>query len=600
MNVAGGEVDVIVIGAGIAGCAAARALSGQGISVRILEARSRVGGRLWTEDGYDIGGHWIHGTEGNPITNLARGWGLPLIYVGGDTSYIGWWDRLCFPAPDAPDKDRSIIAADRLFDRLEQRRDHAGTDADFAAAVRAELAASGAPDTLADWHIDLVVRDDCAADRRQMSVGHWDEGYEVHGYGDSVIIGGMQQLVERLAVGLDIRFGDPVVRVGAQGDLCEVITAGGHRHRAARVIVTLPLGVLKAGTVAFDPPLPAAKQRAIARLGFGNLTKLRVLYDEPCWPVGQYAFGLLPPPGGTAPTVAVNQMLLGAPPGLIMPIGAPDGIALEQMSPADQRTYAIAVMQRNFGDVPEPRAVEVSGWSSDPFARGTYSFAAVGSTAEDFAELARPVGDQLFFAGEATSPHQWATIHGAYVSGLTAAVAITGDASLLPPFHFTENRRWRAQTLRANRFLALRRRDLGQAEIERRVASLRASALFTDIGWSELAMLATMFEEQSLAAGAWLCARGDAADRVFLVATGELEVMGDGDRVVACIGPGQLAGEYGMFGAARRTAGLRATQPTLIYALDYVRFRRFLLAFPEVALDLLGAGIGRLLPPATD
>ena len=126
MNVAGGDVDVIVIGAGIAGCAAARALSGQGISVRILEARSRVGGRLWTEDGYDIGGHWIHGTEGNPITNLARGWGLPLIYVGGDTSYIGGWDRLCFPAPDAPDKDRSIFAADRLFDRLEQRRDHAG------------------------------------------------------------------------------------------------------------------------------------------------------------------------------------------------------------------------------------------------------------------------------------------------------------------------------------------------------------------------------------------------------------------------------------------------------------------------------------------
>jgi monoamine oxidase len=78
---------VVVIGAGIAGLAAANALRDQLVDVVVVEARDRVGGRIWTVDGVDLGAHWIHGTEGNPVTTIARERNLSTLYVGGDSTY---------------------------------------------------------------------------------------------------------------------------------------------------------------------------------------------------------------------------------------------------------------------------------------------------------------------------------------------------------------------------------------------------------------------------------------------------------------------------------------------------------------------------------
>ena len=84
---------IVVVGAGLAGLAAASALARKGLEVEVIEARTRVGGRLHTVDGVDLGAHWIHGTEGNPITNLARRVGLPTVFVGGDPTYTGGWEH---------------------------------------------------------------------------------------------------------------------------------------------------------------------------------------------------------------------------------------------------------------------------------------------------------------------------------------------------------------------------------------------------------------------------------------------------------------------------------------------------------------------------
>src|SRR5437762_11935991 len=85
---------ILVLGAGIAGLAAARALSQLGYEVTILEARDRIGGRCWTVDDVDLGAQWIHSTEGNPVSTLARELGLSTLFVGGDSTYLGGWDEL--------------------------------------------------------------------------------------------------------------------------------------------------------------------------------------------------------------------------------------------------------------------------------------------------------------------------------------------------------------------------------------------------------------------------------------------------------------------------------------------------------------------------
>ncbi len=581
--------DVIVVGAGLAGLAAARALTETGRDVVVIEARARTGGRVWSEDGFDHGAHWIHGTEGNPLTNLARRWDLPLMFVGGDSSYVGGWDRLVFPAAISPDKDASIIAADRLFDTLEDQRHHHPAPISLGAAVERHANA------LSRWHIDLVVRDDCATEPSSLSLHGWDEGYEVHGYGDSVIVGGMQQITDRLADGLDIRLGTKVCTIRQDDGEGVTVTTDDGEFRARCAVITLPLGVLKSGSVEFDPPLPAEKRDAIDRLGFGNLAKLRVEFAEPFWPTRQYAFGLLAPPGASAPTIAVNHLLLDRRPALVMPIGGPVAEWLERLDQEALHNWTMAALRHNFGaDIADPKIIDCTRWSLDPLALGTYCHAAVGTGAREFAAMAAPAG-RLYFAGEACSRHQWATMHGAYVSGLQAAADIAEEPTLLPPHHFTENRRWRAQTQRANRFLNLRRNEMGAAEIERRVALLSGSPVFENVEWAELAMLATMLEPRSLTAGATLCRFGDPAEEVFLLANGALHVIDSKGGIIGHVESGALVGEYGMFGKSKRAAGLVAAKDSDLLALDYARFRRFLLAFPQTALDLLEAGLGRLL-----
>ena len=91
---------VAVVGAGLAGLIAARTLADHDVEVVVIEARDRIGGRCWTQNGVDLGAHWIHGTEGNPITNLARQLAVPTLFVGGDSSYSGGWDHLVVHGPD--------------------------------------------------------------------------------------------------------------------------------------------------------------------------------------------------------------------------------------------------------------------------------------------------------------------------------------------------------------------------------------------------------------------------------------------------------------------------------------------------------------------
>lgn len=393
-------IDVAIIGAGPAGIAAGRALLASGRSVLLIEARGRIGGRTLTLPfagrPVDLGAHWLHAGPINPVVRLARS--------------LGW--RMA----RAPQERHLFVdgrparaAEDRAYEMAFARADAALTRG--AGGVR-DVAADALPQ-LGPWKAPVAAITGLVCGRPLRDISHAD--FASAEYADNLFApGGFGALLARLGRGLPVRLGAPVSAVDWSGKGVSIETPAG-RIAARACIVTVPPIVLQRGAVRFSPALPQATGEAIAR--FRPAIYEHVLLR---WPGAPFR-------GRDRIATLTGRRLPGL--GLLTRL---DGTALhyleldapmtEGLGPRGEAQLARDMLAAQFGRraLRGLQALHATSWRTDPWSMSSWSCAPPGAAGiRD--QLAEPVGDKVFFAGEATDHLQWGTVGGAWAQGERAA-----------------------------------------------------------------------------------------------------------------------------------------------------------------------------------
>ncbi|OAY51110.2 hypothetical protein MANES_05G151700v8 [Manihot esculenta] len=489
---------IIVVGAGPAGLTAARHLDRQGFSVTLIEARNRIGGRVYTDRSslsvpVDLGASIITGVEADvaterrpdPSSLICAQLGLELTVLNSDcplydivtrekvptdldeeleAEYNSLLDDMVLLVAQKGEHAMKMSLEDGLEYALKSRRmARPGTDIDETELQNAMdnfsvsktcSSDGGVPEKncskeeilsplerrVMNWHF-AHLEYGCAALLKEVSLPYWNQDDVYGGFGGAhcMIKGGYSNVAESLCEGLCIHLNHVVTDISyntketglSENNLhhkVKVSTSNGGEFFGDAVLITVPLGCLKAETIKFNPQLPQWKYSSIQRLGFGVLNKVVLEFPEVFWDDSVDYFG------ATAEETDRRghcfmfwnvKKTVGAPVLIALVVGkaAIDG---QSMSSSDHVSHALMVLRKLFGEavVPDPVASVVTDWGRDPFSYGAYSYVAIGSSGEDYDILGRPIENCLFFAGEATCKEHPDTVGGAMMSGLREAVRI--------------------------------------------------------------------------------------------------------------------------------------------------------------------------------
>jgi len=425
---------ILVIGAGISGLAAARTLAVRGYSVTVLKARNAVGGRIRTDSSLgspvDLGASFIHGNQGNPLVELAARYGVETYNTDTDEEYLVDKKGRFISARQTKQAQKEF---DSLFDKLlavqEDLDDDRSIQSVSARLVRAARTRRG--EAFGDI-LDFLLKSDLAiesgADLKDMSLPYLDDDAVFSGP-DLLLKTGYKPIVEGLARYIDVQFGQAVTAV-TQTNNGVTITTRSASFDADRVIVTLPLGILKRSDINFSPGLPANKVRAISRLKMGVLDKTYFRFPSAFWQKRAKNVGYIGNVGARSVLDIPEYYTLDRVIKVPIIFGFTAGAMARQFQQLDSAaiiTRTMKTFRKIYGrSVPEPEAILRTSWALDEFSYGSYSFIPVNAKAEDYEALAEPVNNRIFFAGEATNRTYPGTAHGAYLSGIREANRIIG------------------------------------------------------------------------------------------------------------------------------------------------------------------------------
>jgi monoamine oxidase len=399
------QVDVAIIGAGAAGLGAARALKNSRLSVIVLEARDRLGGRAHTvlaapDITFDLGCGWLHSADRNAFVDIAR-----QLNFAVDKTRPPWREQTLDTGFPRQSRDEFLKALDAFYDRAEE-----------AAKDARDAAASTCLEPGNRWNpmIDAISTYVNGSTLDRVSLHDMDayEDTEINwrvrrGYG---------ALIAAYGAPCPVALNAQVTLIDHSGRRVRVETSRG-TLTASKVIVTVPTNLIANEAIRFDPLLPA-KLDAARGLPLGVDDKVMLRLED--------AETLSNDAGLRAATMRTAMGGFH-----IKPFGQPciegffGGSFARELEDAGEGAMAaqaideiVAMLGSDFRRKLTPLAE--SRWAKDPFAQGAYSHALPGHAGAR-AVLAAPVDGRLFFAGEATSPNFFSTAHGARDSGERAA-----------------------------------------------------------------------------------------------------------------------------------------------------------------------------------
>lgn len=435
------EYETVIIGAGIAGLAAAKELQAAGKDVIVLEANDRIGGRLWSIHPWgtslELGASWIHGVNRNPIAEIAKSLNLQLM----PTVYNHQCSTCRFSSIALYDSkgkklDKAMVAKLEAFTKqffnysIILGKESKKCYISVQQALDQFIDEQKIPENLVvpfHYLVLIMTSFEHAGDMERMSILEYDNYAKEGPSGDNVLIAqGYSQLISALAKNFPIVLKQNVNKIAYNSQEVVVSTTSGKVYKARHVIVTVPIGVLKRGEIVFEPSLPLKKSHAIAQLEMGLLNKIYLFFPCVFWDRDVEWIGYIPEDYLLNGAIDILNMSKHAQQPILTAFTAGTFAQIVE-SWTDQKTvdYVMGILRKIYGtNIPNPSSHVITRWGKNPHSYGSYSYMSFGTDSNVYQTMAEPVGKTLYFAGEAASRFEGSTVYGAYLSGIDAAKSI--------------------------------------------------------------------------------------------------------------------------------------------------------------------------------
>ncbi len=425
------NLPILIVGAGIAGIACAKKLQEKGEKVIVLEAKPRIGGRINSKkidsDIFDLGASWIHGIDDNPIWAITQENDI-------ETTIFNYDNLQFFHENGQLFSDKEVEEFEFYIDKIEKLLNQTQKVSALDAIKEIIFSLPYLGNTFSENYLkklllsffERIANDPFATNLDQLSSNY--QNYEGYFQGNEVVFPkGYYQVVENISKNIEIKLNIDIKKITYQNDCVQLIDSDDNVYIGSRVVVTVPLGILKKNHIEFHPPISSDYIDSIQALGFGSFNKVFFELKQPLLfrlkSSGEKISDFYWNDTDCFNILDLSQIYQK--PTYLMLFGGDKSNFIDNSTDREVSDFVFSSLQKQFAGIPDkPEKIIVTRWGADPYSYGSFSFPSLNHTDNLVKVLHKPIRQLIFFAGEHCSLKYAGTVHGAYLSGCEVAEKI--------------------------------------------------------------------------------------------------------------------------------------------------------------------------------